>query len=484
LENIGEQVLKGFDDPVRVYRVELSANQSIPKPQQNSKSDTFPSKPKLLVFAIVMALVVAGGAAYWFKTQEPKVEAASVERMAFPLPDKPSLVVLPFDNISDDKEQQYFADGMTDDLLTELSKLPDLFLISRNTSFSYKNAPVKIREIAEELGVRYVMEGSVRRAGSTVRINVQLIDALSGGHVWAEKYDGDMDDIFKLQDDVVAKIVYSLDQKITPQKSVSETDVPEAYDLFLQGLKHSYVLDPENMVIAISLFKQAIELDSNYYRAYALLAHSYGWIIDADWESELKMDRSLVKNLMAKSLELALKKPTSTAYRTSAWVMFWDREYSLALEEVEKAILLNPNDPYNYNMKAAILSRTGPAKEVEANALYAIRLNPKNAGTHFRQLGRGLFHQDRFIEAADAFERGVKLDPNYEWSYLYIAATYGHLGELQKAKSALEIFENLRADRGHEPLTIDVILGWDNIENISHRERYLQGLRMAGMKEY
>ncbi len=135
LENIGEQVLKGFDDPVRVYRVELSANQSIPIPQQNSKSDTSPSKPKLLIVAIVMALVVAGGAAYWFKTQEPKAEAASIERMAFPLPDKPSIAVLPFTNMSGVAEQDYFADVITENLITDLSKISGLFVVARNSSF-------------------------------------------------------------------------------------------------------------------------------------------------------------------------------------------------------------------------------------------------------------------------------------------------------------------------------------------------------------
>jgi adenylate cyclase len=164
LEDLGELVLKGFDIPVRVYRVELIAGQSIPIPQKTSKGETSPKKPELMIATIVIALVVAGGAAYWFKTQEPKVEAASIDRMAFPLPDKPSIAVLPFTNMSDDAEQEYFADGMTDDLITDLSKLSGLFVIARNSTFTYKGKSVKIRQVAEELGVRYVLEGSVRRA--------------------------------------------------------------------------------------------------------------------------------------------------------------------------------------------------------------------------------------------------------------------------------------------------------------------------------
>jgi adenylate cyclase len=482
-ESLGEQALKGFDNNVKVYRVQLSGGESVPPPQRKSKGRvTLKNWWQRVAFVSVLVLV-ASGIGYWTKASLLQEEPALAKPLAFAFPNKPSLVVLPFINISNDKEQEYFADGMTDDLLTGLSKLPALFLISRNTSFTYKNKSIKVREIAEELGVRFVMEGSVRRSGNIVRINVQLIDALSGGHIWAEKYDGDMADIFKLQDDVVAKIVYSLDQRITPQKTVAETNVPEAYDLFLQGLKHSYVLDPENMAKAISLFKKAIELDANYYRAHALLAHSYGWVIDAEWESELNMDYHQVRKLMTESLELALKKPTSTAYRVSAWMLFWDSEYRKALEEIEKAIVLNPNDPYIYNMKASILARTGPAKEAEENALYAIRLNPKNAGTHFRQLGKGLFHQDRFIEAADAFERAAKLDPNYEMNYLFIVTTYGHLGNLQKAKAALDKFENIRSGRGHKQLTVSEISGWDIYYLDAHRERYLRGFRLAGMPE-
>ena len=163
LDNLGEHVLKGFDDPVRVYRVELSANQSIPPPQHPLKNKSSPGKSGLMIATIVIALVVAGGAAYWFKTQVAKLETASIDRMDFPLPDKPSVAVLPFNNMSNDAEQEYFADGMTEDLITDISKVSGLFVIARNSVFTYKGKAVKVRQVAEELGVRYVMEGSVQR---------------------------------------------------------------------------------------------------------------------------------------------------------------------------------------------------------------------------------------------------------------------------------------------------------------------------------
>jgi adenylate cyclase len=439
-------------------------------------------KPVVRALASTVLVAVIAAILIW-QPWTPIFEPASETKMQFPLPDKPSLVVLPFTNISDDKEQDYFADGITDDLLTGLSKLPNLFLISRSTAYTYKNKSVKIRQVSEELGVRYVMEGSVRRTGNKVRINVQLIDALSGGHVWAEKYDGEMGDIFKLQDEVVAKIVYSLDQNIVPQINLAETDVAEAYDLFLQGLRYYYLHDPGSMSKAIEFFKQATELDSNYYRAHAQLALAYGWIIDSGWESELDMTYDQVKELMSWSLKKALKKPTSSAYMASAWLEFQNERYEEALGEIDKAITLNPNDPYNFTMKAYINSRTGSAKEVEANALRAIRLNPKNASIHIRLLGKGLFHQDRFIEAADAFEKAAMLEPYYEWNYLSLAATYGHLGELSKASTALGKFEAIRSDRDHAPSTIQEISKWRNQSDRSFEERFIEGLRKAGMPE-
>ncbi len=169
LEDLGEQELKGFDDPVHVYRVELSLGESIPPPEESNQHAEPPKTRRLMVAVIAITLVIAGGAAYWFNSRAPQVEAASLERMAFPLPDKPSIAVLPFTNMSDDSQQEYFVDGMTEDLITDLSKLSGLFVIARNSVFTYKDKVVKVRQVAEELGVRYVLEGSVRRVGDQVR---------------------------------------------------------------------------------------------------------------------------------------------------------------------------------------------------------------------------------------------------------------------------------------------------------------------------
>jgi adenylate cyclase len=235
-EYLGEQELKNIDKPVRAYRVlsfpgaaahrVIKAKKAVGRTWRN-------------VFIVTQAVLVAGAAvAVWhFYFRSPPMEVASVERMAFPLPDKPSIAVLPFANMSGDPKQEYFADGITDDLITDLSKIKGLFVIARNSMFTYKGKPVMVKQVAEELGVLYVLEGSVRRAGKQVRINAQLIDATTGGHLWADRYDGKMDDVFALQDRITRKIVEALAVKLTvgEEKQVArkETDSAEAYDAFL-----------------------------------------------------------------------------------------------------------------------------------------------------------------------------------------------------------------------------------------------------------
>ena len=209
----------------------------------------------------------------------PIEEVASKEKMAFPLPDKPSIAVLPFVNMSEDPKQEYFSDGMTEDIITDLSKISGLLVIARNSTFTYKGKAVKFKQVAEELGVRYVLEGSVRKAGDVIRINAQLIDAMTGHHLWAERYEGKMDRVFALQDQITRKIVSAMQVQLTrgekEQAGLKATDNIEAYKARLEGMSHLYRYTPDGTAKAAALFKKAIELDPNYGQAYAALAHVY-----------------------------------------------------------------------------------------------------------------------------------------------------------------------------------------------------------------
>jgi TolB-like protein/class 3 adenylate cyclase len=211
-ENLGKQEVKGFEEPVRVYTAVLKDGESIPAPERK-KAVFHVWKPAVAAVVVITAIALG-----WFRPWEPQVEPASIERMAFPLPDKPSIAILPFDNLSANPAQETIGDGFTEDLTTDLSKISGLFVIARNSAFFYKGKTVKISQVAEELGVRYVLEGSVRRAGDQVRINAQLIDATTGGHVWADRYDGNAADIFAVQDEFIRKIVKALAVNLTEEE--------------------------------------------------------------------------------------------------------------------------------------------------------------------------------------------------------------------------------------------------------------------------
>ncbi|MGH8613630.1 MAG: adenylate/guanylate cyclase domain-containing protein, partial [Gammaproteobacteria bacterium] len=269
--DLGEQQVKHISKPVRAYRVLMdpaAAGKTIHIAQKRSLSWRW------LALTATLLLVVAGaGTVVWLRPWEPKIEAASVERMALPLPDKPSIAVLPFANMSSEAEQENFADGMTDDLITDLSKVSGLFVIARNSTFVYKGKPVKISQVAEELGVRYVLEGSVRRAGDKVRMNAQLIDALTGGHVWADRFDGNVADIFAVQDEFLRKIVEALEVNLAqPEKEEIARAKPNniaAKEAFDEGWSLYLRFNAKDNARAVGPLKRAIELDPTYGRAYA-----------------------------------------------------------------------------------------------------------------------------------------------------------------------------------------------------------------------
>ncbi len=280
-EHLGAREVKNIAEPVTVYRVILddkAVELVTPVVWEAAK----PERRRWLIgaMAVIVPLLAAGGALWW-QPWVQDVEPASVERMAFPLPDKPSIAVLPFTNMSDDPDQEYFAQGMTDDLITDLSKVSGLFVISRNSTFTYKDKAVKSRQVAEELGVRYILEGSVRRVGDEVRINAQLIDALTGGHVWADRYDRPLTDIFALQDEVVDEVVSALSVELESgeQSRLHRTYAlnPESYDLFLHArtMLPTYIADNDSLLRARLLFERVIEQAHSFPGGYAGLSQTY-----------------------------------------------------------------------------------------------------------------------------------------------------------------------------------------------------------------
>ena len=481
LENLGEQELKGFDEPVRVYRVELIANQLIPSPQQSLKNKTSQNKPGLMIATIAIALLLAGGVTYWFQAQEPKVEAASIDRMAFPLPDKPSIAVLPFTNMSNNEEQEFFADGLTEDLITDISKVSELFVIARNSVFTYKGKAVKVRQVAEELGVRYVMEGSVRRVGNQVRINAQLIDATTGGHIWAERYDGSLDDIFSMQDKITKNIVTALSITLIDQESAQvKPNSPEAYDAFLRGWTHYRLSTPDDSVKSIAYLKTAIKIDPNFGRAHAALAATYWRIYDNNWAISTGVSYAEALEQTNRHLDEALKNPTPLAHRTAAKQYFYFRRWDEAMIQAERAISMDPNDPSGYEAMGTLLVNLGRAAEGLDFIKKAMRLDPQS--DYLYRLGEAQFHLERYGEAAVTMLRATKLNPADEWNYFLLAAAYGHLGQEQEAKSAIARFNKTYHDPTDKqrPLTLADLDTWI-FKEAANRQRLQEGLQKAGV---
>jgi TolB-like protein len=404
--------------------------------------------------------------------------------MAFPLPDKPSIAVLPFVNMSEDSKQEYFSDGITEDLITDLSKIKGLFVIARNSVFTYKGQAVKIRQVAEDLGVRYVLEGSVRRAGDQVRINAQLIDATTGGHLWAERYDGKMENIFALQDRITQKIISALEVKLTAgeEKQVvrKETDSTEAYEAFLQGWAHYWQDTREDLIQAIPYLEKAVKLDPNYSRALAALAGSY-WRFERKWSYSLGLSSPEVLEKIRHNLQEALRDPTPLAHFVASSMYRAEGRYEQAIVEATRGIVLDANDPIGYQAMSRALIWAGRPVEGADAIKKAIRLDPHYPPTYLRVLGLAQFGMEQFETAAASLQEAIKRDPNEDWQYLLLSGTYGQLGREEDAKSALKTFNELKAKAGEkDPLTLQQLISLKFKEQ-KDLERLREGLRRAGM---
>jgi TolB-like protein/Flp pilus assembly protein TadD len=383
----------------------------------------------LAIGAMALTLLFAGAAAWWHQWGT-KFEPASIERLALPLPDKPSIAVLPFANMSDDPKQEYFADGMTDDLITDLAKISDLFVISHNSTAIYKRRRVPPKQVSEELGVRYVLEGSIQRAGDRVRINAQLIDAFSGGHVWADRFDGSLTDVFALQDEVTRRVVDALALRLTQsqQQSLSqnETSVPGAYDVFLRGWEHYRSTTPDGYAKAIPFFEEAIKLDPNYGRPYAALAMIYVRSAERRWTASLGITGTEAYQRGRAYLAKAMKLPTAMAHQVAGLVLLSGLQIlrpsssdapMAALAEFKQALSLDPGDSWNYMHMALALVSLGRSAEAMTYLTTAMRLDPHPPAIFMYYVGLAQFNLERFEEAATTLKNATLLNPDDQYAF-------------------------------------------------------------------
>jgi adenylate cyclase len=409
------------------------------------------------------------------------IKAGLPEKPPLPLPDKPSIAVLPFVNMSDDPQQDYFSDGMTEDLITDLSKISGLFVIARNSTFVYKGKPVNIQQVSRELGVKYVLEGSVRRAGDQVRINAQLLDATTGQHLWAERYDGSMKDVFSLQDKINQKIVAALAVKLTSgEKAIltqKGTQDPAAYEEFLKGREHYLRFTKEDFAKAEACFKRAIELDPNYSRAKASLALMYFEGTNSRMEAAFNINYDLARLRARQYCVEAMKEPTSIAYQVAGVMDLNLRQWDAAISRLEKALALDPNDPTCHDAMSGVLSMSGRPAEGMEYAKTGMRLDPLNPARYLGRIGIAHFCMGERKEAATAIEKALKLNPEFGSPLAVLASAYARLGLIEEGRAAYETYRRLWT----VPISVAGVHYYWPFKDRQVAEYFMEGLLKAGL---
>ena len=432
-EFMGEQRVKNIAEPVRTYRVRMDD-------------------------------VVAES----FSSVEP-----------LELPDKPSIAVLAFDNMSNDPEQSYFSDGVAEDIITDLSKISSLFVVARNSTFAYKDQRVNVQEVGRQLGVHYVLEGSVRKAGNRLRITAQLIDTATGGHLWAERYDRDLTDIFEVQDEVTSKIVTALVPRLSPedkQRTVSRvTGNMEAYDYFLRGRDQDALDTRDANASARSMLGKAIELDSEFSLAHSYLARNHLISYVNRWgddpEQSLKIGMELAQRAVV------LDKFNAHAHYAYAAAAVWSKQHDQALVEAREAIAIDPNFSIGHEILGFTQLYIGQPREAVAAIQLAMRLDPLFRDVILHILAQAYYQLGEYEQAVAALKRRLIRKPESDISRVLLAASYGQLGEAEKGRMewahAIEVNPEFSLEHRRR------VLPYKNPKDFEH---IVEGLRKAGVE--
>jgi len=463
---LGAHSVKNIAEPVRVYRV-------LPGPDGSGRTiGRIWSRLgfwQRVAVVLAVALVLVGGLAV--------KQYLGRSGPSLPLPDKPSIAVLPFENMTGDPGQQYFADGFTEQIISSLSKIPSLFVISRKSSFSYKGKEVKVQQVSRELGVRYVLEGSIQKSGDRLRINAQLIDAVSGKHLWSEHYDRDLKDIFGLQDEVILRITSALSVNLTAGEQArvwaEGTKSLEAFLKFLQGREYLLQGNRESIALARRMAEEAITLDPGYADAYALLGAVY--------HNEVFLGASRPKESIAKAIELTQKALAMNGSladaRSRLGVLYsWSGRYDEGIAEAERGVELDPNSAMANFFLANVLRYAGRSKEAIPVIRKALRLEPFSPDAFVQQLALIYFQAGDCKEALAVCDRGLQRERDSLNSHAIRAAIYGFCGREEEARK--EATEVLRINPKFTVESYTRILPY---RYQSNKDLTIRGLRNAGL---
>ena len=439
------------------------------------------------VLLIAAVGILAGGIATWKIFLTPsKIEVASVERMKYPLPDSPSIAVLPFVNMSGDPKQEFLCDAMTEDIITALSRIPRLFVIARNSTFVYKGKPVKVKQVSEELGVRYVLEGSLQRSADRVRITVQLIDALTGQHLWAKRYDRDLEDIFALQDEITTKILMTLEVMLTQGGGVSRVEkFADKYYRGKQGLECYLKLaeawgyfqryNIEGMNLSRQIAEEVLVMCPENPLGYLRL----GWVYCFDYYlGNTKSPQETIEKSMEMARKvLAIDESIASAHGLLCNLYLIKREYDKAIAEGERALALSPwSQPVLSNYSGS-LRATGRPEEAIPLLQKAIRQNPFGPASIYNEFGLVLRDAGRLEEAVAAFKKAIQISPDHQGAHVGLVVTYIWMGRENEARAtAAEVL------RINPKFSVDYVAKTSFYKDQSFTDRVVAALRKAGLK--
>ena len=480
---LGEQTVKNIAKPVGAYKVLMQPRIIVEEQKKGAQGISFWRRKSVLAGAVAVLVVSIGVVVWNFYWRAPKIEPASKEKMAFPLPDVPSIAVMPFVNMSGDPKQEFLCDGITEEIITALAKIPNVFVIARNSSFVYKGKPVNVQQVSHELGVKYVLEGSVRRSGDQLRVTAQLIDATSGNHTWAERYDRELKDLFAVQDEVTLKVLTAIRVKLR------EGELSSGYGKYYggkQGLDcYLKIMEGNDLVfrrntkdnnLARPIAEEALAMCPEVPMAYLLMGYVHS--NDYWFGSTGSPLESVEKAIELAQKALALDDTLAEAHSLLGHLYTQKKEYEKGIDEGERAVALNPGVATILGYYGFSLSVAGRSEEAIPLIEKSIRLNPFGSfPSCYNALGNALMFTGRYEEAVSAYKKYLQSTPNFIWAHVTLAATYSMMSRDKEAQA--EVAEILSID---PKFSLDFWAKTALVRDQSTRDKILNALRKAGLK--
>ena len=475
LRDLGKHSLKNIAEPLRIYRLE---------PGSARRPLAFWRRQRSLVrmgipITVAVALVAAGIAAWVLLLPgEMRILVEPPTR-----PPGPSLAVVPFNDISESHDQSYLAAGLTTDLIADLAQLPGLFVIARQSVRGYQDRPINVERISTELGVRYILTGSVLRQANNLRVNAYLIDGNNAKYVWADRYQGKVDDLLQFQDQVIQEIALALAIKLSRGSQVASrsryVEDFRAIELYLRAREFYFANTPADLRRARDLARRAIGIANDFSEAHGLLATIYWVAYERDWIEALGVGYEASLDSLYGHLDLALKRPHPMAYQTLSLVRAYEEDYEAALAAADEAVQLDSSNPLGHKAKASALILSGRPNEAVDSISQAMRVDPLNRPEYWYWLGWAHFAMQEYGQAETVLERAVNENEQDNLAILMLAATYGQLGKLEDASNQLEAFNKLRQTYNKPKFRLGELRTW-KLKRPEDRARLCAGLQAAG----